>query len=107
MDDYDAWNRLVAVHKAYDNSLVATYVYDGLGRRIEKTVGDTITDYYYDISWRVVEERQSVGSGETAVTAQYLWSGGAADTPVIKWADYNGDEVVEATPTGLRRRVIV
>ena len=26
---YDAWNRLVEVNKAYDNSLVAGYTYDG------------------------------------------------------------------------------
>jgi RHS repeat-associated protein len=83
---YDAWNRLVAVHKAYDDSLVAVYTYDGQGRRITKTVGDTTTHYYYDDAWRVVEEQQSVGSGEAAVTAQYLWSGG--DRPVIKWADF-------------------
>ena len=84
---YDAWNRLTEVHNAYDDSLVAAYAYDGQGRRIAKTVGDTTTHYYYDTSWRVVEEQQSVGSGDAAVTAQYLWRPGS-DTPILKWTDF-------------------
>ncbi len=77
---YDAWNRLVAV--AYDNAVagdtdptIATYVYDGLFRRISKTVsgarGDGIvynsdadgsgivagfrSEHYFYAGWRVVE----------------------------------------------------
>jgi RHS repeat-associated protein len=82
------------VHKASDDSLVATYAYDGQGRRVSKTVDDTTTHYYYDTSWRVVEERVAYGSGEAMATAQYLYRPGS-DTPVLEWFFLNGGEFIE------------
>jgi hypothetical protein len=87
---YDAWNRLVRVETVGEApELVATYAYDGQGRRISKTVGETTTDYYYDTSWRVIEERQG---GD--VTAQYVYGLYQPDVPIAKFCDF-----VEGAPT--------
>ncbi|MFI5059357.1 MAG: RHS repeat-associated core domain-containing protein [Candidatus Acidiferrales bacterium] len=53
---YDAENRLTAV----DSGNTATYSYDALGRRVEKIVGTTRTDYVYDLSGNVVAEVNNV-----------------------------------------------
>ena len=90
---YDAWNRLVEVHRAYANpndpndpnnllsdSVAGTIRYDGLGRRIVKQVGDgrsptreagdwEMTYHLYHDGRRTVEERN--GSGQ--VIRQYVW----------------------------------
>ena len=63
---WDAWNRMVAVYADDDQNpgnpgdLVATHRYDGLNRRIQKTVEgdpDVTYDYYYNESWQIVEVR--------------------------------------------------
>jgi RHS repeat-associated protein len=43
---YDIQNRLVAIN--LPGGSTATYKYDALGRRIEKNVGGTVTQYVYD-----------------------------------------------------------
>jgi YD repeat-containing protein len=43
---YVAQNRLIQID--FPDLSVATYLYDGLGRRIEKNVAGTITRYVYD-----------------------------------------------------------
>jgi RHS repeat-associated protein len=98
---YDAWNRLAEVHNASDDMPVVSYSYDGLGRRIEKCTYDSSIDlmadtqYFYDTSWRVVEERRwAVGDEFLAMSAQYLWRPGT-DTPIMKWADFDNDSAVE------------
>jgi YD repeat-containing protein len=53
---YDAENRLTKV----DGGNTASYVCDALGRRAEKTVGTTRTDYVYDLSGNVVAEVNNV-----------------------------------------------
>jgi len=63
---YDAWNRLVSVSSG--TTVLASYSYDGAGRRITETEGGTTTDLYYSNQWQVLEERQS-----GTVTAQYVW----------------------------------
>ncbi len=67
---YDAWNRLTTIHKAYrdpstnnvtQGSLLATYVYDGLNRRVSRHVTNSgrhdgnAHDFYRD--WQLVETR--------------------------------------------------
>src|SRR5262249_32915581 len=47
---YDAWNRLVQVKDA-SNNVLASYQYDGLGRRITEAVGGTTRDLYYSAAW--------------------------------------------------------
>ena len=85
---FDAWNRLVVVRSASDNSLVAAYAYDGQNHRTTKRVAGTTTHYYYDAQWQVVEERRGES---TQPSAQYLWSARGRDMPVARWADLNGD----------------
>src|SRR5205814_1864048 len=57
---YDAWNWLVAV-KDSGSTTIASYTYDGLGRRISETVGSTTTDLYHSARWQVLEERDGLG----------------------------------------------
>ncbi|MEW6360281.1 MAG: LamG-like jellyroll fold domain-containing protein [Planctomycetota bacterium] len=45
---YDVFNRLLKVTKSADDSVVAEYLYDGLGRRVLKSVGNDDTRYVYD-----------------------------------------------------------
>ena len=78
---FDGWNRLVAVHLVSNSSQVATYSYDGQGHRTSKTVGSTTAEYYYDSSWRVVEERQGGN-----VTAQYVYGMQWPDVPIARIA---------------------
>ena len=130
---YDAWNRLVklavddngnsttettdanGVYDAGSDLVIAQYFYDGLGRRIAKSVAvygtgsnsSTIsnwrrTDYYYDESWQVLEERTALvaANSPTAVVTlstsgvtvtQYVWDALYVDTPIVRDMDVNGD----------------
>jgi RHS repeat-associated protein len=65
---WDAWNRLVEVKEG--STVVASYTYDGLNRRLTKTAGSETRHYYYDTQWRTLEER--VGSSSTP-DRQYTW----------------------------------
>jgi len=94
---YDGWNRLVKVYKDDGESrgeidesdtLVATYEYDGLGRRIRKTVGETTDDYYYDEAWQVLEVRRG---GAPDPLGQYVWDVRYVDAPVVRFHDGNTD----------------
>jgi RHS repeat-associated protein len=86
---YDAWNRLVEVDDQRP-SLIATYRYDGLGRRISKTLasGD-VTDYYYDEAWQVLQE-YTVAANQTETVNVYVWDLRYIDAPVVR-ATYNND----------------
>jgi len=64
---YDAWNRLVAVQN--NGTTVASYTYDGLGRRITQTEGGTATDLYHSSANQVLEE--DVGG---VTQARNVWS---------------------------------
>jgi len=46
--EYDSDNRLVRVTNVSDGSLVASFEYDGFGRRTSKTTPAGTTKYYYD-----------------------------------------------------------
>lgn len=54
---YDELGRLLKVERVSDGSVVATYKYDALGRRVAKTTGQGTTYYYYDTLLNVIEER--------------------------------------------------
>jgi|GEM_PF-7097066 len=54
---HDEANRLIQI-KAADNSVLAGYTYDALGRRIVASIGGETTRYYYD-GQNVVEERDA------------------------------------------------
>jgi RHS repeat-associated protein len=98
---YDAWNRMVKVTDASDET-VAEYQYDGLNRRVVKLLWNASsetwsrTDYYYNEEWQVLEEREAVGvstvdKGEVATDAsvQYLWDPKYIDSPILRWRNAN------------------
>jgi YD repeat-containing protein len=67
---YDAWNRMTSISSG--GSTVATYQYDGRGRRIIKytaAIAET-RHFYYTNDWQDIEER--VGSA-TTMDNQYVW----------------------------------
>jgi len=66
---FDAWNRLVQV-KNSGGTVIQTYTYDALGRRITENPG-TVRHFYFSAAGQVVEER--VGTSTSADT-QYVWS---------------------------------
>ncbi len=79
---YDAWNRLVAVkadNKGVPGTLIATYKYDGQGRRIQKVMGSVTTDYLYNESGQVVQVNQNGKKVE-----QYVWDERYIDAPVLR-----------------------
>ncbi|MCI0463315.1 MAG: RHS repeat-associated core domain-containing protein [Gemmataceae bacterium] len=82
---YDAWNRLVQVKDA-SNNVLASYQYDGLGRRIVEAVGGTTRDLYYSAGWQVLEERVS---GQAQV--QYVWSPVYVDALILRDRDTDGN----------------
>jgi RHS repeat-associated protein len=121
---YDAWNRLVKVQTDAEPAVtVAEYRYDppsprlrragppaprglrragGLHRRIAKLVYDPQqsdwdrTDYYYTLSWQVIEERLATNVATahkddvaTEPTYQYVWSLRYIDACILR--DENTD----------------
>jgi RHS repeat-associated protein len=86
---------------------VAEYRYDGLNRRIAKAKVATWdpnnnpetwdrTDYYYNASWQVLEERFTAGqaSADTVATVakyQYVWDLRYIDAPVLRDEDTDAD----------------
>jgi len=67
--EYDAENRLTTIRRA-DNTIIASYVYDALGRRIEAaryneisgTWNESIYRYYYDSQRMVLQASVSSGT---------------------------------------------
>src|SRR5262249_49778916 len=79
---YDAWNRLAQVKQG--NTVLVSYGYDAMGRRVSENPG-TQRDLYYSDSWQVLEER--VGG---AAQIQYVWSPVYVDALVERDRDANG-----------------
>lgn len=48
---YDGWGRLVEVKSAGDSSVLVSYAYDALDRRVKETAGSTTKDFYYSEQW--------------------------------------------------------
>ena len=65
--EWDGENRLIEVKKKADNSTVATYTYDYGSRRINKTIGSTITNFVYD-GWNPIAEFTG-----TTLSKSYTW----------------------------------
>jgi RHS repeat-associated protein len=86
---YDAWNRLVTVKDA-SNNVIASYKYDGLGRRVTETKSGTTRDFYYSDQWQVLEERVA---GTARV--QYVWSPVYIDSLVLRDRDADGNGSLE------------
>src|SRR5262249_10942526 len=75
---YDAWNRLIAYKNG--GTVLESYKYDALGRRIVQNPG-TATDLYYSSAWQVLEERTG---GVNTATIQYVWSPVYIDSLVLR-----------------------
>lgn len=78
---YDGWSRLVQVKDGAN--VVATYEYDGLNRRVRKTLGDpssptSTTDYIYNTNWQILEAYE----GSTLVE-QNVWGLDYVDSPAL------------------------
>jgi RHS repeat-associated protein len=76
---YDAWNRLVAYKSG--STILESYKYDALNRRIVETPGSNTNDLYYSAAWQVLEERLN---GVTTATVQYVWSPVYIDALVLR-----------------------
>jgi RHS repeat-associated protein len=105
---YDAWNCLTEVRiddgdGALDagDTLVAAFAYDGLGRRVSKTVDnsadwDCTYHYYYDLAWRRIEMRD----GSDQVLKQYVYGTRYVDNPVQIGVNTDPGEDDDAEETG-------
>jgi RHS repeat-associated protein len=78
---YDAWNRLVTISSG--GSSVATYQYDGRGRRIVKVTAATseTRHFYYTNNWQNIEERTGTSA---AMDKQYVWGARYIDELVCR-----------------------
>jgi RHS repeat-associated protein len=92
---YDAENRITQV----DGGSTATYVYDALGRRVQKTAGGVTVNYLYDSSGHNVSEmdgntwsRGLVYLGNS-ILAQY-WGGSTQ----FEWTDQLGSTRLLTSP---------
>ena len=66
--DFAAWDRLVQYKDGA--SVLVSYAYDGLGRRIRETAGGTTTDLYYSAAWQVLEPASAASSCGATLTKQ-------------------------------------
>jgi len=106
---YDAWNRLATIHLDDGSapgtldgtdSLLATYRYDGLNRRVMKVThadANTTTQYmYYNENWQIVEVRRGVNQTPTAAAyKQFVYDIRYIDSPVCRWWDKDSDGTME------------
>ena len=98
---WDAWNRMVAVYaddEGEAGDLIATYRYDGLNHRIQKTVEgtpDVTFDYYYNASWQILEVHRS--DYTNAPYEQLVWSARYIDAPVLRDRDTDDDGTLDET----------
>lgn len=74
-------NRLVAVKSG--STVLASYGYDALGRRITETAGGVTDQLYYSPSWQVIEERRG-GTALANLSQQYVWGSGYVDQLVLR-----------------------
>ncbi|MBL9080176.1 MAG: hypothetical protein JNK76_00125, partial [Planctomycetales bacterium] len=73
---YDAWNRLVAIRDG--DSVVASYSYDGLFRRVKIVDAKGMRDCYYTVAWQLIEE---VDGGEST---QFIWGFRYVDDIILR-----------------------
>ncbi|MBA3936049.1 MAG: RHS repeat-associated core domain-containing protein [Planctomycetes bacterium] len=92
---WDAWNRLTTVladNAGNPGTTVATYVYDGLGRRIRKVVGVVTLDSFYNERWEELEVRKN---GATAAYAQVIYDPRDIDEPAVRFRDADANGTLE------------
>ena len=77
---WDAWNRLTQITGG--TTTPANYSYDGLNRRIGKSITGVVD--YYLAGQQVVETRLTPSGGTTSLQYQYVWSPRYIDAPVLR-----------------------
>jgi len=93
---YDALNRVVQYKNG--STVLLSYTFDALGRRIAKTVSGTTTDLYLSAAEQVVEERVA-----GVAVDQKVWSPVYVDAMIERDRDTNSDGVVDETAALARR----
>ena len=68
---WDAENRLIEVRTTDDTTVIASYAYDGLSRRIACTVDSVTTLYVYD-GWNCIAE-YTIQDSTFKIQKSYLW----------------------------------
>jgi len=110
---YDAWNRLVRVQRTGpgaepdDWHEIARYGYDGLGRRVRKTVshsGDRNRQeyFYYNQAWQLLE----IADADNQAKQQFIWGQTYIDEPICMDVDTDNDgncTDAAGSPLGARR----
>ncbi len=103
---YDGENQLVG--STQPNTGAIWYAYDGAGRRVQKTVGSTVTTYAYDGSGQLAAESTNVASSG-ANTEYLIWDILGSTRAILdgtgaakEWIDYLpfGEEI----PNGVGQR---
>jgi len=69
---YDYRNRLVTVEDIESNT-VAEFVYDALGRRVKKTVGTTVTYFFYDGAGQVIAEYERPDIQSPSLAREFVY----------------------------------
>ncbi|MBI5825424.1 MAG: RHS repeat protein, partial [Chloroflexi bacterium] len=95
---YDAENRMVEVKK--NNTVMATFVYDGDGRRVESTINGTTTTFvgsHYEVTGGSVTKYYFAGASRIAMRKDgnltYLLSDHLGSTSIT--TDANGNSIFE------------
>jgi len=110
LNTYDAWNRLVAVYDQALQFTLAEYEYDGLGRRVVKTLYDgtegpgplETRHFYYSAAWQVIEERVDTS---TAADRQFIWGIRYVDDLVLRDRDATTGGDLGTSGSGLDERL--
>ena len=72
---YDYENRIISIRKGDGDAtptVVATFEYDALGRRIAKSAGGSSTLYYYNDRWQVLNEHNGTGFSNRYIYGNYI-----------------------------------
>lgn len=76
---WDPWNRLVKVMEGA--TTIGSYAYDGLTRRIAKTVSGEVRHGYFTSQWQLVEERTN---GSETADRQFVWGTRYLDDLILR-----------------------
>jgi len=93
---YDAFGHVAGISSTattdgdFTDAGEVRYVYDALGRRIQKVFAGTATadeDSYYNEGYQELETRRN---GSSNPYQQYVWDQRFIDTPIVRYRDVNG-----------------
>ena len=64
-----------------DGGSTATYVYDAMGNRVQRTVGGSSANYLYDLDGNITSDLLPSGSD----AADYIFAGGQLVDRICQW----------------------